>query len=143
MQALMLRSCSHHGLLSGISGPRAHAATTIVANGFLDDALDNVKSGLAKMSQTATVQHVLVPSRTAGAQTAGSAGPVSWYEAPRHRRDGSSITQGGGGGVSPAGHRRLAPARRAAPPRRRPTPRSRWRGRPGELTFKRGEMAKV
>ena len=33
-------------------------------NGFLDDAIDNVKSGLAKMSQTATVQHVLVPSRT-------------------------------------------------------------------------------
>ena len=44
-------------------------------NGFLDDALDNVKSGLAKMSQTATVQHVLVPSRTTALKLQRECGP--------------------------------------------------------------------
>ena len=58
-------SCSHHGLLSDHSLVRAPTLRPPSSrNGFLDDALDNVKSGLAKMSQTATVQHVLVPSRT-------------------------------------------------------------------------------
>ena len=44
-------------------------------HGFLDDALDNVKSGLAKMSQTATVQHVLVPSRTTALKLQRECGP--------------------------------------------------------------------
>ena len=43
--------------------------------GFLDDAIDNVKSGLAKMSQTATVQHVLVPSRTTALKLQRECGP--------------------------------------------------------------------
>ncbi len=66
MQALMLRSlalimvCSQ--TTAWLRAPTLRPPSS--RNGFLDDALDNVKSGLAKMSQTATVQHVLVPSRT-------------------------------------------------------------------------------
>ena len=60
MQALMLRSlalimvCSQ--TTAWLRAPTLRPPSS--RNGFLDDALDNVKSGLAKMSQTATVQHV-------------------------------------------------------------------------------------
>ena len=92
-------------------------------NGFLDDALDNVKSGLAKMSQTATVQHVLVPSRTT---------------ALKLQREAEEE------GVSPEVIGRLAQQYSTCGSAQK-TPDASFkmlRGRPGELTFKRGEMAK-
>ena len=101
MQALMLRSlalimvCSQGS--AWVRAPTLRPPSS--RNGFLDDALDNVKSGLAKMSQTATVQHVLVPSRTTALKLQRECWPSVWNEAPRHRRDGS---------VHHAGRRRRA-----------------------------------
>ena len=91
--------------------------------GFLDDAIDNVKSGLAKMSQTATVQHVLVLSRTT---------------ALKLQREAEEE------GVSPEVIGRLAQQYSTCGSAQK-TPDASFkmlRGNPGELTFKRGEMAK-
>ena len=77
MQALMLRSlaltvvCTQ--TTAWLRAPTMRPPSS--RNGFLDDAIDNVKSGLAKMSQTATVQHVLVPSRTTALKLQRECGP--------------------------------------------------------------------
>ena len=117
----MLRSLAALTMLcSGNAWVRAAARPASQRSGFLD----GLKSGLAEMTKTATVRHVLVPSRLMALKLQKEAEKEGVTPEVISRLAQQYSTCGSAKKTPDAAMRML-------------------RGAPGELTFKRGEMAKA
>ena len=128
--ATMLRLCLTLILwfqASALAGPPrlAYAAggRTIASAGFFDDIFTSVKSSIAEVTKEVSVQHVLVPNRLMALKLQQQLRDVGVTP----ETVGSCAQQ-----FSTCGSAKKTPDARMP----------QLRGRPGELVFKRGEMAK-